>query len=205
MNVTTGASSAQPQADEVAAARARAVALAADTIGELMRFWNFKPSMGRIWTVLYLSQEPLDAEQIEARAGLSAGNVSQTLHELLQWGVVKRVPTPAGSKRRLFAAETDILALVGRVLRERELRLVEDSIAQLEEAVRILQNEGRGDDAAGFLQSRFLITRVSNLLDLARTGRRIVQQLSRTGSADLSLLRGALAERVRGALGKVGR
>jgi DNA-binding transcriptional regulator GbsR (MarR family) len=196
--------SGQPP-DDVDAARLRAVALVAETLGDLMRFWNFKPSMGRIWTVLYLSQEPLDAEQIEARAGLSAGNVSQTLHELLEWGVVRRVATPVGSKRRLFEAETDILALVARVFRDRELRLVEESIARLEEAVRILEHEGRGGDPAGFLQSRFLVTRITNLLDLARTGRRIVQQLAHAGSADLSLLRGALAGRVRGALGRVAR
>jgi DNA-binding transcriptional regulator GbsR (MarR family) len=182
------------------AARARAIALVADTLGELMRFWNFTPSMGRIWAVLYLSPEPLDAEQIEARASLSAGNVSQTLQELVHWGVVTRVAAPVGSKRRLFAAETDILALVARVFRDRELRLVERSVAQLEEALRLLENEGRGEDPAAFLQSRFLVTRVRNLLELAHTGHRIVQKLARTGSADLSLLRGALAGRVRGAL-----
>ena len=60
-------------------ARARATALVADTLAELMRFWNFKPSMGRIWAVLYLSREPLDAEQIERASDLSAGMVGTVL------------------------------------------------------------------------------------------------------------------------------
>ena len=189
--------------DAVAAARARATALVADTLADLMRFWNFKPSMGRIWAVLYLARDPLDAEQIEAATGLSAGQVSTTLQELQEWGVVRRVTREEGARRRLFEAETDILAMVARVFRQRELALVEQSIARLEEAIRILENEGRGEDAHGVLQSRFLIARVGRLLELARTGHGIVQQLARTGSADLSGLRDALAERVLGRVGGV--
>ncbi len=194
-------------------ARARATALVADTLAELMRFWNFKPSMGRIWAVLYLSREPLDAEQIERATDLSAGMVSTTLQELQAWGVVRKVENNAGrvatldkggsGKRRTYEAETDILAMVARVFRERELALVDRSIAQLEEALRLLEGEGKGTDAPALLHSRFLVTRVGKLLDLARTGRGIVQQLAGAGRVDLSSLRDALAERVRGRVGGV--
>jgi DNA-binding transcriptional regulator GbsR (MarR family) len=194
-------------------ARARAQALVADTLAELMRFWNFKPSMGRIWAVLYLSREPLDAEQIERATDLSAGMVSTTLQELQAWGVVRKVENNAArvatldkagaGKRRTYEAETDILSMVARVFRERELALVDRSIAQLEEALRLLEGEGKGTDAQGVLHSRFLVTRVSRLLDLARTGRGIVQQLAGAGRVDLSALRDALAERVRGRVGGV--
>ena len=33
----------------------QARALVAEAVGEVMAFWNFKPSMGRVWTTLYLS------------------------------------------------------------------------------------------------------------------------------------------------------
>ena len=173
--------------------------LVADTLAELMRFWNFKPSMGRIWVVLYLSREPLDAEQIEGASDLSAGMVSTTLQELIAWGVVRKVES--AGKRRMYEAETDILAMVARVFRERELALVDRSIAQLEEALRLLEGEGKGTDAQALLHSRFLVTRVTKLLELSRTGRGIVQQLAGAGRVDLSALRDALAERVRGRVG----
>ena len=169
-------------------AHARAVAICADAIGEVMRFWNFKPSMGRIWTVLYLSTEPMDAEEIERRSGLSAGNVSMTLQDLLQWGVVRRVPDTK-ARRRLYTAETDILALVGRVFRERELRLIDQTINQLEEAVRLLDTAGRSSHPAAMLRGRFLVTRIERLLELTRVGRRIVDRLAATGNADLGPLR----------------
>ena len=115
----------------------RAILLVADTVGELMAFWNFKPSMGRVWSVLYLSRESLSAEQIEEATGLSTGAVSMTIQELLQWGVVKKA-LATGERRRRFEAETDIAGLVTRVFRERELRLVDQSIARLEEALGLL-------------------------------------------------------------------
>ncbi len=181
-------------ATEVEAARERAASLVADAVGELMRFWNFKPSLGRIWAILYLSPEPLDAEEIEARTGLSTGMVSMSLQELQQWGVARRVPTEAG-RRRVFAAETDMWAMVARVFRERELRLVERTIAQLEEALALLDGAGRGKDATAQLQSRFLVTRVRNLLGLAKAGRRLLERLSKTGSIDLSGIRDLLRAR----------
>jgi len=178
--------------DSDEAARQRAVGLVAEAIGEIIGFWNFKPSMGRVWSVLYLSATPLDAEQIELRTGLSAGMVSNTLTELLQWGVVRREPAPGG-RRRLFVAETDIWMLVARVFRDRELRMVARSIEQLEAALLLLDNEGRGRDPRAMHHSRFLHTRISRILELAHTGHRLIDRFSRTGSANLRPLRDVLA------------
>lgn len=187
------ARSAKPgDASGDAAARARAIGLVAEALGEVIGFWNFKPSMGRLWAVLYLSAEPLDAEQIEARTGLSAGMVSASIQELLQWGVIRRHPAP-GERRRLFTAETDIWMLVTRVFRERELRLVGRVIEQLEEALRLLDGAGRGTDPRSMHESRFLHTRIHKVLDLARTGQKLIDRFSRTGSANLRPLRDVLA------------
>lgn len=174
----------------------RAVLLAADAIGELMGFWNFKPSMGRVWTVLYLSRRPLTAGEIAERAQLSAGSVSMTLSDLQGWGVVKRAWVQ-GDRRRHFEAETDILSLVTRVFRERELRWIDDVVARLEEAARILDEEGRSSVPDAMLENRFLATRIGNLLDLARTGRRVVARFTQAGTLDLRGLRDALGRRRR--------
>ena len=59
-------------------ARQHALDLAADTMGELIAFWGFKQSTGRIWTLLYLSPRPLSAQEIAARTQLSSGAVEIT-------------------------------------------------------------------------------------------------------------------------------
>jgi DNA-binding transcriptional regulator GbsR (MarR family) len=97
----------------------------ADTVGRLMEFWGFKRPMGRMWTLLYLSPEPLGAAEIGAELKMSAGAVSMALGELVKWGAVKKSWRP-GERRDFYEAETSIGKLVQRVLRERELTLVRE-------------------------------------------------------------------------------
>src|SRR6476619_6269176 len=118
--------------------RQRAVDLAAETMGELMAFWGFKASMGRIWTLLYLSPEALPADVIAERTQLSAGAVSMALAELQQWGIVDRA-VQHGERKRHFKAETDVWGIVRRIIRERELRLVGRSVQRFSEAVELLE------------------------------------------------------------------
>jgi len=181
---TQGPAPGDPLADPVD----RALLDVADTIGELMGFWNFKPSLGRVWTVLYLSPRPLSADEIVERAGLSAGGVSMSLHELLEWGVVRKAD-PAGARKRHYEAETDILAMVTKVFRERELRLIDEAVARLEAAASaIAAAPGRPDRA-------FVTGRLGDLLRLARAGRAVVDRFSQAGMLDLRGIRHALSPR----------
>lgn len=179
---------AEPTATE---ALERAIGLAATSIGELMHFWGFKPSMGKIWAVLYLTREPLDAERISELTGLSAGSVSMTLNELQLWGVIRRAAEP-GSRRKLYEAETDIWHMVTRVFRERELKKVREAITHLVRALELAEHQARSSQADAMLRSRFVATRLRSLLDLARTGERMLERLSRSGEVDLAPLRGWL-------------
>lgn len=190
----TSAAGERPDAARIRAAQDRAVLLVADTLGQLMEFWNFKPSMGRVWGVLYLSPQPLSAQDIGERTGLSSGAVSMTIADLLQWGVIHREFAPE-ERRKVYSAETDVVAMVTRVFRERELKLVNEAIARLEEARRILDDEGRSSSPDLMLQGRFLATRVDAVLRLARGGRKVVEQLSRAGAVDLGTIRDLLRRR----------
>lgn len=174
----------EPSAADRAAIE-QATLLVADAIGEVMGFWNFKPSMGRVWTVLYLSPEPLSADDIGARTELSAGSVSMTLQELLQWGVVRKA-WKRGSRRRHYEAETDLVAMITRVFRERELRLIDRTVERIETALRVLEGVEPSD------RVRFLLVRLETLLRMARTGRAIVDRFAGGGLLDLRTLRGAL-------------
>ena len=49
--------------DDIRAAELRV----AEVIGGLMEFWGFKAVMGRLWTILYLSPEPLSAAELGER------------------------------------------------------------------------------------------------------------------------------------------
>lgn len=170
--------------------RARAIGLVAETMGELVEFWGFKGSMGRIWATLYLSVEPLSADQIARLTGLSSGAVSMGMHELAQWGLIRRVPVP-GERKRYYAAHTDVWEVIRRIFRERELRLVGRAVERFEEALSLFEAEAAAnpDDE----QLAFMIERVRGLLTLARTGYKLVERFAEVGDFTLTPIRGTLA------------
>jgi DNA-binding transcriptional regulator GbsR (MarR family) len=180
-----------PTPPDPAAPTERAVMLAADTIGDIMGFWNFKPSMGKVWTVLYLSRSPLSADEIELRTGLSSGMVNMAIQELLQWQVIRKAWAP-GERRRRYEAETDVVSMVTRVFRERELRMIDEMVGRLEQAMHILESEGLSSVPDQMMHRRFVATRVGLLLNLARAGRLVVEQLGRAGTFDLGTIRHTL-------------
>ena len=125
----------------------------ADTIGQLMEFWGFKRPMGRIWALLYLSPEPLGAAEIGEELHMSAGAVSMALSELAKWGAVRKTWRP-GERRDYYEAETGIGRLVQRVLRERELLLVQKFGEALEAAATTLSRSEATSEAIDFKQAR---------------------------------------------------
>ena len=174
-------------------ALASARRLVAEAVGDIMAFWNFKPSMGRVWTCLYLSPRPLTSAEIVEETGLSVGSVSMTLADLRSWGVVRDSGRSGG--RRAFEAETDIFKMVTRVFRERELTLVRDTIAKLEAAVRILDEHGRSSIPTTMLEGRFVVTRAKRLLDLANSGHQMLDRFTRVGRLDIGSIRNKLSRR----------
>lgn len=171
-------------------ARDRAVGLAAETMGELVSFWGFKASMGRIWTLLYLSNGPLPADVIAERTALSAGAVSMALSELSQWGLVHRAAKHAERKRH-YSADTDVWGIVRRIVRERELRLIGRAVERFGQAIEALEAARR--DHPDDEELLFMLARLRGLHDLARIGYRMVERFAEVGKLSLLPIRGRLS------------
>ena len=171
----------------------RARELVAEAVGDIMSFWNFRPSTGRVWACLYLSPRPLTSAEIVEQTGLSVGSVSMTLQELRRWGVAQESGRSSG--RRCFEAETDVVRMVTRVVRERELQLVKETVERLETAVQLLDEHGRSSVPSKMLESRFVVTRARRLLDLARSGHHMLDRFIRIGRFDISMIRNKLTRR----------
>ena len=55
----------------------------ADAVGALMEFWGFKRIMGRVWTLLYLRDEPLSMADLCEQLEISTGAVKTHAHRAL--------------------------------------------------------------------------------------------------------------------------
>jgi HTH-type transcriptional regulator, glycine betaine synthesis regulator len=143
----------------------------ADTIGQLMEFWGFKRPMGRIWALLYLAPQPLGAAEIGEELHMSAGAVSMALSELAKWGAVRKTWRP-GERRDYYEAETGIGRLVQRVLRERELSLVQKFGEALDAAATTLSESGEASEEIEFKRAR-----LKELAALSKLGESLLSAL----------------------------
>src|SRR5580658_864439 len=153
-------------------------------VGRLMVFWGFKRNMGRVWTVLYLSPEPLSAEDLRQGLQLSAGAVSMTLSELSRWAVVRRVWIQ-GERKDFYTAEVQLWRMISRVFNEREKSEVTAAIDSFEEALRQLDRIRKtAPDASTRARAELQHERITQLLELARLGKRLIDALVSTAKVD---------------------
>jgi len=171
-------------------------AAVSDIIGRLMEFWGFKRNMGRVWTVLYLSPEPLSAEDLRQMLQLSSGAVSMTLSELARWGVVRKVWIQ-GERKDFYTAEVQLWRMISRVFNEREKSEIIAAIDAFEEALRQLDRIRKtATDPATRTRADLQHDRISQLLELARLGRRLLDALVSTAKVDAEpLVRFLLGQR----------
>jgi DNA-binding transcriptional regulator GbsR (MarR family) len=159
-----------------------ALELVADTVGQLMEYWGFKHIMGRIWTALYLSSRPLSAPELAESLHISAGAVSMTLKELLDWGAVRRVSL-RDSRKDHFVAENNIWKMLSRVLAERESRRIQETLENLRIAIGDLKK--RSADA----EQQFQTKRLEELKELVVVGDRLLKLFLAGAKIDFSPLR----------------
>lgn len=98
--------------------------------GEMGTQWGANRSVAQVHALLYLSDQPLDAEAICEALGLARSNVSTALKELQGYGIVRRTHMP-GDRRDHFVAETDLWDLFMAITAERKRREIDPTIAKL--------------------------------------------------------------------------
>jgi len=100
--------------------------------GEMGSRWGINRTVGQIYALLYVSPEPLCAEQIVDALGISRSNVSMSLRELQAWNLVllKHLPT---DRRDFFTTPDDIWQILRTLAEERKKREVDPTLSVLRE------------------------------------------------------------------------
>lgn len=149
---------------------------AADAVGRLMEFWGFRRHMGRIWTILYLSPEPMTTTELSETLRLSSSAVSLSLGELVRWGAVRKTWRP-GERKDFYEAEGSIWKLLRRVYERRELNLIKEASDAFANAQERLGEARAGLGAADRRRIDYMRKRLSKLVALSRAGERLVRLL----------------------------
>jgi DNA-binding transcriptional regulator GbsR (MarR family) len=102
--------------------------------GEMGTRWGLNRTVAQIHALLYLAEKPLHAEQICDQLGLARSNVSTSLRELQNWGIVKIVHV-MGDRRDHFETIHDVWELFRIIAAERKRREMDPTIGVLRECV----------------------------------------------------------------------
>jgi len=149
---------------------------AADAMGRLMEFWGFRRHMGRLWTILYLSPEPMTTGELSETLQLSSSAVSLSLSELVRWGAVRKTWLP-GERKDFYQAESSVWKLLRRVYERRELNLIREAIDAFGDAQRHLDEARDRLGAEERLRVDYMRKRLSRLSALSKAGERLVRLL----------------------------
>lgn len=98
--------------------------------GEMGTKWGINRTVAQIHALLFLSERPLHAEEICEQLGVARSNVSNSLRELQNWGIVKVVHLPA-DRRDHFESIQDVYELFRVIAAERKKREVDPALVRL--------------------------------------------------------------------------
>jgi DNA-binding transcriptional regulator GbsR (MarR family) len=102
--------------------------------GEMGARWGVNRTVAQIHALLYLSPEPLHAEEIAETLSVARSNVSTSIKELQGWGLIK-VSHVMGDRRDHFESLKDLWEMFTIILEERKHREIDPTLTMLRACV----------------------------------------------------------------------
>ncbi len=98
----------------------------AETIGNFIQYWGFKEIHGKVWTLVYLSQDPISAKELKESLDISKALLSSTIKELKEHKLIDDAGFGAHGTQ-LFQAQENILIAITNVLKHREKKFITEA------------------------------------------------------------------------------
>jgi DNA-binding transcriptional regulator GbsR (MarR family) len=102
--------------------------------GEMGTRWGINRTVAQVHALLFLSERPLPAEEIATTLGMARSNISTSLRELQNWGIV-RIVHVVGDRRDHFESMKDVFAMFRVIARERKKREIEPTLRVLRDCI----------------------------------------------------------------------
>ena len=112
--------------------------------GEMGTRWGINRTVAQIHALLFLSPQPLPADEIAETLAVARSNVSTSLRELQGWRIV-RVVHVLGDRRDHFESIKDVWEIFRIVSEERKRREIDPTLRVLDECVQEVKANPRGD------------------------------------------------------------
>ena len=110
--------------------------------GDMGTTWGVNRTVAQIHALLFIMEQPLNAEHITDCLGVARSNVSNSLKELLSFKTISRVPV-AGDRRDYFTAETDVWEVAKRIAAVRKAREIDPALDTLTYCLKVAEGDDR--------------------------------------------------------------
>lgn len=100
--------------------------------GEMGTRWGVNRTVAQIHALLFLSNQPLNAEEICETLNVARSNASNSLKELQSWGLI-RTTRVMSDRRDHFQAEQDVAEIFRLVMEGRKTRELDPTLSVLRE------------------------------------------------------------------------
>ena len=108
--------------------------------GEMGTRWGVNRTVAQIHALLYLSPQPLPADEIAETLVVARSNVSNSLKELQSWGLVI-ITHVMGDRRDHFMSKGDTWTMLTTIMEERKRREIEPTLSLLRQCVIELEGD----------------------------------------------------------------
>src|SRR2546430_8819568 len=148
--------------------------------GEMGTRWGINRTVAQIHALLFLAPRPLPAEEIAATLAIARSNVSNSLHELQNGGIV-RVVHVLGDRRDHFESMKDVFDMFRVITRERKKREIDPTLQVLQHCI---AEAGKPKSADRYTRER--LTDLLGFFQLAETAYTQLEKLPATALLKLA-------------------
>ncbi|WP_157314699.1 GbsR/MarR family transcriptional regulator [Chitinibacter sp. FCG-7] len=138
--------------------------------GEMGSHWGINRTVGQMYALLFVSEKPLNADEMAEALGFSRSNISMGLKELVSWRLVKLQHLP-GDRREYYSTPDDVWVIFQTLAEERKKREVDPTLTMLRGALL----ETPSNDADKHAQAR--MAQMHDLIDLTTSWFSDIQRL----------------------------
>ena len=140
-----------------------------DAGGRTVQSFGLNRLLGQIYTLLYLSPDPLSLDEMASELSVSKASVSIASRQLAAWGAIRQV-WQRGDRKDYYTAERDFRSVLNNGILESMRKKLDSAQRQIERSLKMLEEEGGDGEQKAFVQERLkeadkFRSRVQRLID----------------------------------------
>lgn len=116
--------------------------------GEMGSRWGINRTVGQIYALIYLSDKPLNADQLVEALGFSRSNIAMGIKELVSMNLVMLRHIPS-DRKDYYATHDDIWEIVRNLVEERKKREIDPTLSMLRSIMMETPNSNEEEYAQG--------------------------------------------------------